>query len=44
MVRELGLKRRETVLSLSATEAEDGEDLILVREDRIKRTYCVSVV
>ena len=44
MVRELGLKRRETVLSLSATNVENCKDYVLVREDRIKQTSCVSVV
>ena len=42
-VRELGLKRRETVWSLSAVGAGNLKGLLLVREDRSGRTSGVPV-
>ena len=43
-VRELGLKRRETVLSLSAVGVGRLTGLLLVREDRSGLTSGVPVV
>ncbi len=44
MVRELGLKRRETVWSLSAVGVGNLKGLLLVREDRSGQTSGVPVV
>src|SRR5215468_6635551 len=44
VVRELGLKRRETVWSLSAVGVGRLRGLLLVREDRSGRTSGVPVV
>lgn len=44
MVRELGLKRRETVWSLSTVGIETKKDFFLVREDRNEDLHSVSIV
>ena len=42
MVRELGLKRRETVWSLSTVINNKNKKIfVLVRKDRIKKTYAL---
>ena len=42
VVRELGLKRRETVWSLSAVGAGNLRGLLLVREDRGTNLWCTG--